>query len=40
MPDNAIYYHFAYVMAASIYGLYALTLYWRRKRVRGEKARG
>jgi hypothetical protein len=34
MPDNAGFYHAAYVAAAAIYGLYALSLHWRRRRVR------
>ncbi|HVD60122.1 MAG TPA: hypothetical protein VNC11_04560 [Gemmatimonadaceae bacterium] len=34
MPDNSGYYHLAYVLAAVIYGLYAVTLYLRRKRLR------
>lgn len=29
MPDNAGYYHAAYVAAAVIYGGYALSLWWR-----------
>jgi hypothetical protein len=37
MPDNSFYYHLAYVMAAGIYSLYALSLYWRRKRLRGDR---
>lgn len=38
MPDNAAYYHAAYVAAAALYGGYALTLWWRAKRIR-ERAR-
>jgi len=34
MPDNAIYYHVAYVAAAVIYVGYSVTLYLRWKRVR------
>lgn len=34
MPDNAIYYHVAYVAAGVIYSLYSFSLYWRWKRVR------
>jgi len=34
MPDNAIYYHVAYVAAGVIYGLYAVSLYWRWSKVR------
>jgi len=37
MPDNAFYYHAAYVMTAGIFSLYALSLYWRRKRVRRDR---
>jgi len=33
MPDNAIYYHIAYVAAAVIYGLYAFSIYVRRRRL-------
>lgn len=42
MPDNAGYYHAAYVAAAVIYALYALSL-WRRRRAlraRGDAAAG
>jgi hypothetical protein len=31
MPDNAIYYHIAYVAAAAIYSGYAITIYMRRR---------
>jgi hypothetical protein len=31
MPDNAVYYHIAYVAAAVIYSLYAIGLYFRRR---------
>ena len=31
MPDNARYYHLAYVVAVVIYALYALTILRRRK---------
>ena len=34
MPDNAIYYHVAYIASAAIYVSYAVSLYWRWKRVR------
>lgn len=34
MPDNAIYYHVAYIASAAIYGIYAVTLYWRWKRLK------
>jgi len=36
MPDNAGFYHLAYAMAAGIYAAYALTIYWRWKRVRSK----
>ena len=38
MPENAAYYHAAYISAAALYGGYALTLWWRAKRIR-ERAR-
>ena len=31
MPENSIYYHIAYVAAAVIYGLYAISIYVRRR---------
>jgi hypothetical protein len=34
MPDTSGYYHAAYAIALSIYVLYALSLYMRRKRLR------
>jgi hypothetical protein len=34
MPDNAIYYHAAYVAAAVIFGGYAVSIWWRGRRVR------
>lgn len=34
MPDNAVYYHVAYVVSAVVYALYAVSIYARRKRVR------
>ncbi len=36
MPDTTFYYHLAYVSGLGIYALYALSLYLRRKRLRGE----
>ena len=39
MPDNAVYYHIAYVVAAGIYSLYAFSLYLRRKRLRGNSSK-
>jgi len=34
MPETSSYYHVAYAVALSIYSLYALSLYIRRKRLR------
>lgn len=34
--DNVGFYHAAYGMAAAVYGIYALTIYWRWKRVRSK----
>ena len=34
MPETSSYYHIAYTIALSIYALYAVSLYVRRKRVR------
>lgn len=39
MPDTARYYHIAYVAAATIYLLYALTLWRRSRRVKRRLAR-
>ena len=36
MPDTTLYYHVAYAAALGIYALYALSLYLRRSRLRGE----
>lgn len=33
-PDTAFWYHLAYVLVAVIYGGYALSLSWRRRRWR------
>ena len=33
-PDNAGYFHAAYLAAAAIYLLYAASLWWRARRVR------
>ena len=33
MPDNAIFYHAAYVAAAVVYGAYVVSLVARRRRV-------
>ena len=29
MPQNAVYYHAAYVVAATVYVLYSASLWWR-----------
>ena len=34
MPDNSAYYHAAYVVAAVLYGGYALSIWMRSRRVR------
>lgn len=39
MPDNGGFYHVAYGLAAAIYAVYALTIYWRWKRVRAKALR-
>lgn len=39
MPDNAIYYHAAYIAAAVIYGGYVLSLVVRSKRARDRAER-
>jgi len=36
MPETSSYYHLAYAIALSIYTLYAISLYLRRKRVRSK----
>jgi hypothetical protein len=33
IPDNAGYYYAAYAAAAVIYGLYAISIWWRGRRV-------
>ena len=33
-PDNAVYYHAAYIAAGAIYVVYLLTLLWRVRRAR------
>ncbi|HJU90442.1 MAG TPA: hypothetical protein VJ672_13725 [Gemmatimonadaceae bacterium] len=33
-PDNAVYYHAAYIAAGAIYVVYILTLLWRVGRAR------
>lgn len=35
-PDTAFWYHLAYVLVAVIYGGYALSLWWRRRRWRSQ----
>jgi hypothetical protein len=37
MPDTSAYYHAAYTIALSIYTVYALSLYVRRKRLRASR---
>jgi hypothetical protein len=34
MPHNAGYYHAAYIIAVGVYGLYAVSIWRRRKSVR------
>ncbi|MEA2763098.1 MAG: hypothetical protein QOD47_2382 [Gemmatimonadaceae bacterium] len=34
MPETSSYYHVAYTIALCIYGVYAISLYVRRKRLR------
>jgi hypothetical protein len=36
MPETSAYYHVAYTVALSIYALYGISLYLRRKRLRGK----
>jgi hypothetical protein len=36
MPETSAYFHVAYTVALSIYTLYAVSLYVRRKRLRGK----
>ena len=36
MPETSSYYHVAYTVALSIYALYGISLYLRRKRLRGK----
>jgi hypothetical protein len=38
IPQNAQYYHIAYMAAVVIYGGYALTIWLRRKKVRARLA--
>lgn len=33
-PDTSAYYHAAYVAAATLYGGYVLSLWWRARRIR------
>ena len=35
MPETSAYYHVAYTIALGIYAVYAVSLYVRRKKVRG-----
>ena len=39
MPENAGYYHAAYAAAAAIYTLYALSIWWRMRALRGRRER-
>ena len=34
MPDNAVYYQAAYVLAVTIYAAYGASIWWRARRVR------
>jgi hypothetical protein len=36
MPETSAYYHLAYTIALGIYAAYGLSLYLRRKGVRGK----
>ena len=36
MPETSTYYHLAYTIALAIYATYALSLYFRRRRVRAK----
>ena len=40
MPDNAGYYHAAYVVAAVILGAYTASIWWRARRLRERGGRG
>ena len=40
MPDNAGYYHAAYVAAAVIYLGYGMSLWWRGRRLRARGGYG
>jgi hypothetical protein len=39
MPDNAIYYHAAYIAAGVVYGGYVISLVIRRRRARSRARR-
>ena len=39
-PDNAGYFHAAYVAAAAIHLLYAASLWWRARRLRDGRGAG
>jgi hypothetical protein len=39
MPDNAVYYHAAYIAAAVVYGGYVISLLVRTRRARDRDAR-
>jgi hypothetical protein len=38
MPDNAVYYHAAYIAAGLVYTLYAASIWWRARQVRARLA--
>lgn len=39
IPNNAQYYHIAYAVVVVLYGVYALTIWVRRKKVREQLSR-
>ena len=39
MPDNAVYYHAAYIAAAVVYGAYTISLVVRTRRARNRARR-
>ena len=39
MPENAGYYHAAYIVAGTIYTLYTISLWRRRRALRDRRAR-
>ena len=38
MPDNAIYYHVAYVAIAAMFIGYGLSIWWRRRAIARKRA--